>query len=108
MKSIKKVNFNQIGKALCAAFHEKEKTEVGELWQSRLMDHIRSLGPLYSKTNFLDLFQRFVWQLAPFTCVLILLLSAAVVRLDFVSDYELSKMFIEDPTNFSLLSLYNK
>lgn len=105
---MKKISFNKVGKSLGAAFREKEKTEVSEVWQSRLMDHIRRLGPLCPKTNFLDLFQRFVWQLAPFTCVLILLLSAAVVRLDFVSDYELSKMFIEDPTNFSLLSLYNK
>ena len=105
---MKKIHFNKVGIALGAAFREKEKTEVGEVWQSRLMDHIRSLGPLYPKANFIEHFQRFVWQLAPYTCALIFLLSAVVVRLDFVSDYELSEMFVEDPTNFSLLSPYTK
>ncbi|UCF83769.1 MAG: hypothetical protein JSV50_21845 [Desulfobacteraceae bacterium] len=108
MKSIKEEDFVKLRKALAAAYREKEKTEVDELWQSRVMGHIRNLGPLYPKTGYFELFQGLVWRFAPVACALVLLLGAAVAQLDFVSDYELAKIFIEDPADFSLLALYNR
>ena len=108
MKSLKKESELEVRKAFAAAHREKEKTEVGELWQARVMGHIRSLGPLYPKTRFSELFQRLVWRLVPVTCVLVLLLGLALANLDFVSDYELTKMFIGDPADFSLLALVDR
>jgi len=106
MKSIKREHHVRLKEALAVAYREKEKAEVGELWQVRVMGHIRSLGSLYSQTSYLGLFERFVWQLVPVACVLVLLLGVAVTQLDLISDYEIVKMFMEDPADFSLLALY--
>ena len=54
MKSIKKEDFIKLRKALAIAYRERDKAEVGELWQSRVMGHIRNLGPLYPKKAILS------------------------------------------------------
>ena len=105
MKSIKKEGFDKLQKAFTVAYRKKEKPEVGALFQTRVMGHIRSLDPLHTKTMFFEVFQRFLWRLVPVTIVLILLLGAAITRIDVVSDYELTKIFLEDPEDFSLLAL---
>jgi hypothetical protein len=105
MNSIKKKHHIRLKKALAVAYREKEKAEVGDLWQVRVMEHIRSLGPLYSQTSYLERFERLVWQLAPVACVLVVLLGVVITQLELVSDYEIVKMFIEDPADFSLLAL---
>ncbi len=105
MKSIKEEALIKLRKALAAAYHEKEKAEVDELWLTRVMDHIRNLDPLYPKTNFFEVFQGFVWRLVPVACILVLLLGAAITQLDTVSDYELTKVFLEDPADYTLLAL---
>jgi hypothetical protein len=107
MNSIKKKGHIKLRKALAAAYREKEKVEVGELWQVRVMGRIQDLGSPYPKTSFFELFQRFVWRLAPVACILVLLLGTALTQLNFVSDYEMAEMFIEDPADFSLFALYN-
>ena len=106
MKSIRKKHRIRLRKALAVAYREKEKAEVGELWQVRVMGHIQSLGTLYSQTSYIELFGRFVWQLAPMAFVLVVLLGAIVTQLELVSDYEIVKMFMEDPADLSLLALY--
>jgi hypothetical protein len=106
MKSLKKDDQVKLRKALAAAYNEKEKVEVGELWQARVMGHIQELVPPYSTISILEAFERFVWRLSPVTCFLVLLLSAVISQIDFILDYEIMKMFMEDPTDFSLLSSY--
>ena len=108
MKSIKKEDLIKLRKALATAYHEKEKAEADELWLARVMGHIRSLGPLYPKTSFFEMFQGFVWRLVPVACILVLLLGAAITQLDIVSDYELTKVFLEDPADYTLLALNNR
>jgi hypothetical protein len=108
MKSIKKEDLIKLRKALATAYHEKEKAEGDELWLARVMGHIRSLGPLYPKTSFFEMFQGFVWRLVPVACILVLLLGAAITQLDIVSDYELTKVFLEDPADYTLLALNNR
>ena len=92
----------KLKKTLTAAYYEKEKAAVNELWQIRVMSHVRSLGPLNVKTNYLELFEGFVWKLAPVACLLILALTIILTKLDFVSDYEIAKALMEDPLDFSL------
>jgi hypothetical protein len=106
MKSTEE-DYIKLKKALSAAYLEKEKAEVSDLWRIRVMSHVRKRGSIESKVDYFELFERFVWRLAPVACALILVLAAAVTQLDFVSDYEMVKMFIEDPADFSLLALYN-
>ena len=105
MKSIKKENLIRLRKALATAYHKKEKAEIGELWQSSVMNKIRSLGPLNPKTGFFEVFQGFVWRLVPVATILVLLLGGAVIQLDIISDYELTKVFLEDPADYTLLAL---
>jgi len=106
MKTVKKEDFGRAGKALAAAYHEKERAGVGALWQTRVMSHIRRIGPLYPQVDFFELFQRLVWRIAPAAFVLVCLLAVFISRYDFVSGYEISKMLTEDPADFSLLALY--
>ena len=102
MKSIKEDAHFKIRKVLTSAYHEKEKAQVGDLWQTRVMAHIKSLGPLYPATSYLEFFERFVWRLAPVVCVLLLILAAIFIRMDFISEYEMAKIFFEDPADISL------
>lgn len=92
----------RLKKTLTAAYYEKEKAAVNGLWQIRLMRRVRSLGPLNVKTNYLELFEGFVWKLAPVACLLILVLTIILTKLDFVSEYEIAKAFMEDSLDFSL------
>jgi hypothetical protein len=102
MKSMKKEDHFRIRKVLAAAYREKEKAVVGDLWQTRVMGHIRSLGPLYPATSYLEFFERFVWRLAPVACALILILAAIFMQMDFISEYEMAKIFFDDPADISL------
>jgi hypothetical protein len=101
MESMKK-DQEKLKKMLTAACFEKEKAAVNAHWQIRVMRHVRSLGPLNVKTNYLELFEGLVWKFAPVACLLILALTIILTRLDFVSDYEIAKAFMEDPLDFSL------
>jgi hypothetical protein len=105
MKTIKEEDLIKLRKALATAYHEKEKNEVDELLVTRVMGRIRSREPLYPKTGFFEVFQGFVWRLVPVAIILVLLLSAAIAQLDTVSDYELTKAFLEDPADYTLLAL---
>ena len=107
MKTIGEEGYVKIRKALAAAYHEKEKDGADDLWQARVMGHIRNLGSLYSRLDYFEHFQQFVWRLVPVTCALALLLGVAIIHTDFISDYELAKILINDPADISLLALYN-
>lgn len=101
MGSMKK-DQEKLKKTLTAAYYEKERASVNERWQIRVMSHVRSLGPLNAKTSYLEFFEGFVWRFAPVACLLILVLAIILTKLDFVSEYEIAKAFMEDPLDFSL------
>ena len=107
MKYIKKEPLTKIKKILTLAYYEKENLEINESWQSRVMGNIQDLGPI-SQFRFIDSFQRAVWRLAPATCVMIFLLGIAITQINVTLDYELVKIFFEDPADFSLFALYNQ
>jgi hypothetical protein len=92
----------KLKKMLTAAYYGKEKAAVNERWEIRVMRRVRSLGPLNTKTNYLELFEGLVWKLAPVACLLILALTVILTKFDFVSEYEIAKAFMEDPFDFSL------
>ena len=105
MKSIKPEDHVKLKKALASAYWKKEKAKVSDLWQVKLMEHIRNLDPLHTRLSYLDLFQRLVWQLVPVACVLVLILGMVLSQVDFMTDYVIAKIFIEDPVNYSLFAL---
>ena len=96
---------NNIISTFKTAHQEKEKIHVSDNWQRGVMNSIRSKNNF--RAGFFDLFQQFVWKLVPVTCVLALLLGICLTRIDILSDYELVKIFINDPSDLSVISLYD-
>jgi len=107
MKSINENQFTKIIKTLTTAYYEKEKVEVGEMWQTRVMGHILSMDPCYTKAGYFELFQQFVWKLTPFAFVLIGLLGLALFKMDFYSDYEFTKSFVSNSADLVTLAMYS-
>ena len=107
MKSINKEQFAKAIKALTLAYNNKEKIEVGDMWQTRVMGHVLSIGPLYTRTGYFELFQQFVWRLTPVTFILVGLLSLALVKMDFFADYEFTKSFVNDSSDLITLAMYS-
>ena len=98
--------FNYVISAFKTAHHENEKLHVSDSWQIGVLNLIREESKNDFRASFFDLFQQLVWKLVPVTCVLVLLLGILLIRTDFVSDYEMVKLFVNDPSDLSLFSLY--
>jgi hypothetical protein len=105
MKSIKHEDREKLRRALASAYFEKENADTGDLWQNKVMEHIRIIKSFYTQPSYLDRFQQLVWKLAPVAVVLALILGIMLSQVDYTRDYEIAKMFIEDPANYSLLAL---
>lgn len=105
MKSLKG-NTVKMKEVLSAAYREKETVHTGELWETRVMGHIRSLGPLGSQADFSTLFSRFVWRFAPVASLLIIVLTVALVNLDYSPEYEITAAFMIDPVEVTVGQLW--
>lgn len=105
MKPIRRKEHVKLKKALASAYLRKENAETGDMQHIEVMEHIRNIEPFYTQPNYLDLFQQLVWKLAPVAVVIALILGVVLSQVDYTRDYEMAKMFIEDPANYSLLAL---
>ncbi|MGD2029309.1 MAG: hypothetical protein PVG86_05150 [Desulfobacterales bacterium] len=105
MKPLKHEDHVKLRKALSWAYRKKEDAEVSDVWQIKAMERIRNLDPFHTQPSYLDLFQRLVWQLAPVACVLLFILGIVLSQIDFMPDYVIAKIFMEDPADYSLLAL---
>lgn len=94
----------KLTKALFAAYREKAKVEVDAQWQMKVMNHVRRLGPVRSRGISFEFVERYMWQFASATCLLILILTAALIRGEFIPEYEIARVFMEEPTRLSLLA----
>ena len=107
MKPIGEKELDKVLSVFKDVHHEKEKLHVSDDWQANAMRLIRNDAGEYFRPVFFDIFQQFVWKLAPVSCLLVLLLGLLVSQTDFLSDYEMAKIFINDPSDLSFISLYN-
>ena len=105
MKSLQQKH-EALRKVLQKAYHEKESVKVGERWHQDVMRCIRHLGPITSRPNFLVFFERFVWRLTPATCILILIFTALLFKLDFTPEYEVFTSLIYDTEEVTLAELF--
>ena len=105
MKTLKK-DYTTLKELFIKAYHGKGTPEVGELWQMGVMSHIRSLGPVSSRRTYFMVFEQSIWRLAPVTCVLILVLAVFLIKLDLIPDYEMVKLFIDDPVEFTFVEWF--
>ena len=106
MKSISDHGFGKLLRAFSAVYTENKGADVGEPWLDRAMARIRSSPPMYPETGYLESLQQLVWQLSPVAVILVLLLGATLLQVDFTADYELAKTLAEDPLDLSLLGEY--
>ena len=91
-----KEQMTRIREALGAAYRERERFSTDDLWEARVMGHVRSLETPASP-RFSALFGLFVWRLAPVSCVLIIALTAGLVTFDYAPEYEITTAFMNDP-----------
>ncbi|TFG92242.1 MAG: hypothetical protein E4H15_04150 [Syntrophobacterales bacterium] len=101
-----KDNTTKVMKALSVAYREKDTVHAGELWETRVMGHIRSLAAPASPANFSALFGRFVWRAAPVACLLIVALTVGLVTLDYAPEYEITATFMTDPIESTVEQLW--
>lgn len=87
-------------KVLRAAYREKDAVHVDDLWQAKVMSHIRNLGPMNFRMDFSAIFRRLAWRLTPAVCFLILILFVVLINFDFTPEYELTKVYMTDTVTF--------
>lgn len=106
MKRLSKGGRVRVRKALATAYfdRERDRNQYDGLSQTKVMSRIHSLGPLASKDSDLEVFGQFLWRVAPIACILILILTVVFTQIRFISDNEIAKVFMEDPSNFGLTS----
>ena len=81
---------------------ERLNTDVKDGWQRQVMRHIRNLDPAEYRSNFLTLFEEFIWRLSPVACVLLIALAIILMMTDFNSDNEIFSLFLN---NFDEITL---
>lgn len=97
--------YARLERALKRAFGERERVKPGEQWQQQVMSHIRSLGPLKVKASSVDIFEQFLWRLTPVAGVLIVIVTVCIFNLDLVPEYEMVKLFVEEPFECSYVPM---
>lgn len=88
------------------AYFERENATVGEEWQVEAMSRIRGLGPLEAGTGFFTFFEQVFWRLTPATCLLILISTALLFKLDFFPEYNLAASLIYGTEELTLTQLF--
>lgn len=95
---------------LSKAYFEKEKLQIKHGWQQNVMSHIRSLEYYKEKAvqeiNSFILFEQYLWKFVPAACVLAIILSIYIFQTDFQTEYELAKLFLDDPLEFNLIQSF--
>jgi hypothetical protein len=89
--------------ALIKAYRRQDHLEASESWVQEVMNHIRRLGPLDPKPRFLMQFEQLLWHFAPVACVLIVALAIYMMRVDFMPEHEIAKLFCNDPIGFAVI-----
>ncbi len=71
-----KQKHENLERILRQAYRKKEKLQVGDQWQARVIRRVQELGGIQSTPGFPDIFAQFAWRLAPYVCLLIFALTA--------------------------------
>ena len=88
---------------LAAAYRQKEADAVPDGWQMGVMRRIRLLPASARRTVALEDAAGLAWRFAAAACVLVAVLSAVALQDSFQTEYEMARMFIGAPLDFSLV-----
>ena len=104
--NLKKRDLEKVQQALTSAYKTREKIEVGDAWENRVMVRIMGLGPLTSRLGFTALFERYVWRFAPAVALTLLVLTGVLYQqIDFFSDCEMARAFLGTRFDDSLFQI---
>lgn len=104
--NLKKEDVKKVGQALAAAYQTGEDMEVGHAWEHRVMGRVRAMGPLTSRNGFADLFDRYFWRFAPVAALMLLVLGSVLYyQMDFLSEYEMARIFVQNRLDDSLFQV---
>lgn len=82
---------------------EKQSGKLDEQWQEGVMSRIKALGLPPVQPSFFFLFEQSVWRLVPVACLLILSLALFIQKLGLVPEYEMTKIFIQEPLESTII-----
>lgn len=88
---------------LAAAYRKKETALVPDGWQQKVMIRIHAIPALTRRARLIDDLAGLSWRFAAAACVLVLVLSAVAFQGGFQTEYEMARLFISDPLDFSLV-----
>jgi hypothetical protein len=75
-------------RAFRGAYFEKEREGAGHELRPNVMKRIRQIGPLNANVSFWPAFEHLMWRLVPVTCLLVLVLTVALVTMDFYQPHD--------------------
>ena len=81
---------------------ERRNAGVKDGWQRQVMRHIRNLDPAEYRSNFLTLFEEFIWRLSPVACVLLIAMAIILMQTDFTPDNEIFSLFLNNSDEITL------
>ena len=105
MKSLR-IDLERLTNILRQAYLGKERFEVGEQWQGRVMARIRQMGPPASAPRFLPALEHIVWRLAPVTSLVTLGLGALSIAIEYLFEYDLFQLFLSVLEDSALVHLF--
>ncbi len=98
---------DRLKKVLVSTYFEKEDDAAGDGLRNKVMADVRKIGPLNGKDNFFRLFDQFVWRFVPAACAIIVILTVYLFNSDFISEYDMSMLFINDPIDVAVVQLFD-
>ena len=96
----------RLTRILKQAYQEKEKVEVGDLRPEDIMRCIREVSEIQPAPRFLEMFEPFLWRLAPVVCLLILALAAMLLALDVTSGYDVFEILMNGKGELTLAQMF--
>jgi hypothetical protein len=88
------------------AYSAKEREDDGNEWRSHVMRRIRQIGPLNANMGFWPAFEHLVWRLAPVSCLLVLVLTLALLTIDLDYSHDYLGTMTADLEKPSMTELY--
>ena len=99
----------RLQQTLKEAYLLRDNVRTGPEWEKRVMSRVREIGPLSPGRGWVDFIEGCFWKLAPVACILILVLSVALIlQFDFISEAEMAKTFFEGSVDYSFFQMLGK
>jgi hypothetical protein len=103
MKSLKKERRRKLGKVLIAAYRNCGQQESGDAWETRVMNSVRNMPPVSTRTAWPEMLGSLFWQLCPVACAIIIFLAIAIFHYDILAEQDLARIVIDDINEVTLL-----